>query len=376
MSGTSLDGVDVALVEIKGAGLTTAVTLLDFLTLPYTASLRQRIETACDKEKSNVALICSLNFELGNVFLSGCQTILTKNKVANDQLDFVASHGQTIWHQPFTDENYFSSTLQIGEGSVIAYGLNIPVIENFRVMDMAAGGLGAPLVPYSEYLLYRKKDRLVLLQNIGGIGNVTVIPPDATLNDVTAFDTGPGNMMIDAACEKLFHLPYDNGGQLAALGKIIPSLAKELRAHPYLAQQPPKTTGREMFGAFFVDDLLSRYHAFNSHDILATLTDFTAFTISDSYHHFVFSGKEDAAQIILGGGGAYNLTLKQMLHDYLPKCDIVTQEELGFSSAAKEAIAFAILGNETLHQHSSNVSSATGAKEAVVLGKIIPQPRR
>lgn len=375
MSGTSLDGVDVALVDIDGFGLNTKVKLLDFLMLPFLPELKARIKQACDREASNVALICSLNVELGEAFLAGCQKILLKNNISASQLDFVASHGQTIWHQPYADDTHRSSTLQIGEGSCIAYALNVPVIENFRVMDMAAGGLGAPLVPYSEYLLYRRTTQLVLLQNIGGIGNVTVIPANARIGDVSAFDTGPGNMMIDEACSELFGEPFDDGGQLAAQGKIISELADELRAHPYLALQPPKTTGREMFGKFFVQDILARYEDSEPHDILFTLTDFTAFTIADSYRRFIFKGEKVAAQIILGGGGAYNRTLITMLQRYLPSCEVVTQEQLGLSSAAKEAIAFAILGNETLHQQASNVPSATGAKEAVVLGKIIPRPR-
>ncbi|MHC5373096.1 anhydro-N-acetylmuramic acid kinase AnmK [Enterococcus sp. LJL120] len=374
MSGTSLDGVDAALVEIHGAGLTTKVQLLDFLTLPLTEVAKAQIKLACDPLASTTPLVSQLNFKLGEIFLEACQKLIEKNQLSNQAIDFVASHGQTIWHQPQKTVGNTPNTLQIGEASVIAYGLQTTVVSDFRVMDVAAGGEGAPLVPYSEYLLYHNTQQTRLLQNIGGIGNVTVIPKENDFSKISAFDTGPGNMMIDEAMGQLFQKAFDESGQTAASGEIIPALQKELRNHPYLNELPPKTTGREVFGKFFVEELLGRYVAEKPADIIRTLTDFTAFSIADSYQKFILPQTGPDVEVIIGGGGAYNQFLLACLQTYLPDISVKTQESLGFSSEAKEAIAFAVLGNETLQGNPSNVPSATNAIRPVILGKIIYSP--
>ncbi|MRI86490.1 hypothetical protein GIY09_11605 [Aerococcaceae bacterium WS4759] len=237
-------------------------------------------------------------------------------------------------------------------------------------MDMAAGGEGAPLVPLSEYILYRSENKAIALQNIGGIGNVTIIPKGAKLDQVFAFDTGPGNMMINDAMERLYQKSYDDRGEVAARGKLIDELVNELKAHPYLQIVPPKSTGREEFGSDYTGTILKKYQAYPPEDIIATLTWFTAYSIAFSYQNYVLP-EHQLSEVILAGGGVHNLTLKDYIQQMMPNISVVTQEEKGYSSDSKEALAFAILGNETLHHQTSNVPSATGAKENVILGNIV-----
>ena len=375
MSGTSLDGIDAALVEINGQGKNTKVNLIEFMTLSLPSDVKEEIKAACSEEKSSVDLICSLNFKLGYLFADATKKVCKKAGMDIEKLDFIASHGQTIYHLPKNKANLVSSTLQIGEPAVIAYETGIRVISNFRVMDMASGGEGAPLVPYSEYVIYGSNDENVALQNIGGIGNVTVIPKGGDIDRIFAFDTGPGNMIIDEVCLRLFNLAYDADGKIAATGKVQADMLEDLMSHPYIYSIPPKTTGREDFGQQFVDKVLKKYSKRNSEDILSTVTMFTAKSIAENYKKFILD-KIKLNKVVIGGGGAHNKTLLAYLREELPNITIVTQDDIGFSSDAKEAVAFVILGNETLHSSFSNVPSATGAKEKVILGNITPSPIR
>ncbi|MCI5773784.1 MAG: anhydro-N-acetylmuramic acid kinase AnmK [Erysipelotrichaceae bacterium] len=369
MSGTSLDGIDAVLCEIEGSSLDTKIKELAFCTLDIPQKVKDKIKRCCGNE-ADVATVCSLNFELGELFAKAVFKVCEMQKVDTSSLAFVASHGQTIYHQPKADALHVASTLQIGEGAVIAMRCGCKVINNFRVKDMAANGEGAPLVPFSEYILYRNAQQAVALQNIGGIGNVTIIPAGANIDDVYAFDTGPGNMMIDEAMQLLYGKNYDQDGQVAASGTLNEELCNYLAQHPYLKQQPPKTTGREMFGAFLVKEILDKFANVPKADIVASLTWFTAYSIAVNYRLFVLP-KHDLKEVILGGGGAHNQTLIKMLQKELPTIKILTQEDKGYSSDAKEAIAFVILGNETLHQQFSNVPSATGATQKVILGSLV-----
>lgn len=375
MSGTSLDGIDAALVEIYGQGKNTKVNLIEFITLSLPSDVKEEIKIACSEEKSSVDLICSLNFKLGYLFADATKKVCEKAGMNIEKLDFIASHGQTIYHLPKNKGNLVNSTLQIGEPAVIAYETGIKVISNFRVMDMASGGEGAPLVPYSEYVIYGSNDENVALQNIGGIGNVTVIPKGGDIDRIFAFDTGPGNMIIDEVCLRLFNLAYDADGKIAASGKVQEDMLEDLMAHPYIYSIPPKTTGREDFGQQFVDKLLNRYSERSSEDILATVTMFTAKSIAENYKKFILD-KINLNKVVIGGGGAHNKTLLAYLREELPNTTIVTQDDIGLSSDAKEAVAFVIMGNETLHSSFSNVPSATGAREKVILGNITPSPIR
>lgn len=369
MSGTSLDGIDAVLCDIAGYSVNTKIKQLAFITMEIPEAIKHKIKRCCANE-ANVADVCSLNFEFGELLAQAVEKVCAIKNVSPNELAYVASHGQTIYHLPKADKEHVASTLQIGEGAIIAQRCHCLVINNFRVKDMAAGGEGAPLVPFSEYILYRHGDHAIALQNIGGIGNVTVISPNADIDEIFAFDTGPGNMMIDEAMQLLYGEKYDDNGQTAAKGKVIAKLQEELAKHPYITMLPPKTTGREVFGAFMVKDILARYHDAAKEDIIATFTWFTAYSIAKNYQLFILP-KYKIKEVILGGGGAHNDTLKTMLQQQLPDIKVLTQEDKGYSSDAKEAIAFVILGNETLHKQFSNVPTATGAKHKVILGNII-----
>lgn len=369
MSGTSLDGVDAVLCKIEGSKETTNIKMLAFDTFDIPQELKLKIKQACNPQTSSTDLVCSLNFELGYLFADSVKELCQKAHFALSDLDFIASHGQTIYHQPVSDSQHRRSTLQIGEAAIIAYECNCDVISNFRVMDMAAGGEGAPLVPYSEKVLYQKDNTCIALQNIGGIGNVTILPPTNSELPILAFDTGPGNMIIDEAMLQLYGKAYDANGKIAATGTINQPMLDKLMAHPYILLAPKKTTGREMFGQAFTTSLLKQYQHLNKEDILATLTMFTAKSISENYKHFLLP-TYPINKVVIGGGGAYNETLMNFIKQELPTLEVVSQEQLGFSSAAKEAIAFVVMGNETLHRQPSNVESATGAKEAVILGNL------
>ncbi|MGG1139756.1 anhydro-N-acetylmuramic acid kinase AnmK [Bacillus mycoides] len=377
MSGTSLDGIDVALVHIEGNGVDSKVELIHFTTVPFCKDIKNEILQALSIDTSNVQLICSLNFKLGLCFANAVKEVCKQADLSLKQLDLIGSHGQTIYHQPAPEGNIISSTFQIGEPAVIAYETNTTVISNFRTMDMAAGGQGAPLVPYSEVILYRHQTKNRLLQNIGGIGNVTFIPNKLCKKDVIAFDTGPGNMVIDEVCMQLFDLSYDKNGEIAKKGVVIDEILMYCMDHPFLKIAPPKSTGREQFGKEFVNELFNRFKEFSKEDILATVTMFTANSIVQQYKEFILPFYE-IDEVILGGGGSYNDTLVEMIREGLKEeyCTVLIQEELGYSSSAKEAIAFAILANETYHRNPGNVPSATGARESVILGNTTFPPIR
>ncbi len=375
MSGTSLDGIDVALVHIEGSGVDSKVELIHFTTVPFSNDMKNEIQQALSIENSNVQLICSLNFKLGLCFANAVREVCKEANFPLGQLNLIGSHGQTIYHQPKHDGNMIPSTLQIGEPVVIAYETNTTVISNFRTMDIAAGGQGAPLVPYSEIILYRHPTKNRLLQNIGGIGNVTIIPSHLSDKNVIAFDTGSGNMVIDEMCQRLFQLSYDQNGKIAKQGVVVDEILTYCMNHPFLKMNPPKSTGREQFGEEFVSELLKRYERHSKENIVTTVTMFTARSIVHQYKEFILPYYE-IDEVILGGGGSYNRTLVEMIRNGLKeeKCALFLQEDIGYSSEAKEAIAFAILANETHHRNPSNVPSATGAKQSVVLGNITFPP--
>lgn len=372
MSGTSLDGIDAALVKIKEQDFIN-LELLEFINLPMDKALRNEIETVINNDASSTKLVCELNFRLGYVFSEAVKKVCEKNGFPIEKLDFIGSHGQTVYHIPEETNVDFKSTLQIGEPAVIAYETNTMVVSNFRTMDVAAGGHGAPLVPFTEYLLY-KNDKNRALQNIGGIGNVTIIPASGDIDNVFAFDTGPGNMMIDEVTKLLKNLSYDKNGEIASKGKVIEPIINYLMNHEYISKVPPKTTGREMFGEQFSKEIVNRFKEYKAEDIIATVTYFTAKSIAYNYRNFIFP-KIKIDEVIIGGGGSYNKTLIRMIQDELKECKVMIQEELGYSSDAKEAIAFALLAYSTLRGIPSNIIGATGARENVLLGNITLPPR-
>ena len=375
MSGTSADGIDAAVAEISAGGRGLRAHVLAHRHQTFPPELRQHILRLC--LHGTVAEICELNFALGEHFARAALAVIRQAKLRPKDIAAIGSHGQTIHHLPNART---PSTLQIGEPAVIAERTGITTVADFRVRDIAAGGQGAPLVPYADWALFTHGTRPRIVQNIGGIGNLTFLPPHAPLHDVIAFDTGPGNMVIDAVVSALTrgHQTFDRDGRIAARGTISAKLLAELMAHPFLRRRPPKTTGREEFGEVFVARMLSSARRLRLHleDTVATATAFTAASIADAYRRFVFPRLETTElgllQIILGGGGAKNPTLCRMLAREVGGGELLTHEDFGIANAAKEALAFAILARQTLFAQPGNVPSATGAHHAVVLGKIVP----
>ncbi len=373
MSGTSVDGIDAVLVKIGGNYTDTNVEQINYISTPYNDDVRELILKTAGGEFGGSKEICNLNFLLGELFADVCEELCEKASVDKKEIDFVASHGQTIYHIP-QKANYYgkniSSTLQIGEASVIAQRFNCPVVSDFRVRDVAAGGFGAPLVPYTEFLLYRQSEKTIALQNIGGIGNITILPKNCELKDVIAFDTGAGNMVIDTLAFKITNgkQRYDDGGKLAASGNVNEQLLSYMLNDDYLKMPLPKTTGREYYGEKYVSNLCAKAQELNINltDVLACATMFTAKSIAIGIDLL----KIRPEQLIIGGGGSYNNTLLNNIRHCLKDIEVITNEQLGFSSDAKEAIAFAVLGNEALCGNTNNAPSATGAKQAVVMGKI------
>lgn len=369
MSGTSADGVDAALTRITGYGLQTKVEQLGFFFQPFDDATRQRILAVCGGDAGGSRELCLLGTHLGKLYAEAVGALL--RQTGTERIDLIGCHGQTVYHIPEPTPYLGGSirgTLQIGDPSYLSERFGCPVVSDFRIRDMAAGGLGAPLVPYTEFLLYRSETEDVALQNIGGIGNITLLPAGCRLEDVTAFDTGPGNMVMDALAAKLTggHLSYDDGGKLAASGKVIPALLAHMLEDPYLIRKPPKTTGREYYGKAYVDALLA-FGDYPLEDVLATATRFTAESIALSLRRFA---PRMPARLVVGGGGSRNPTLLRFLQAALPEVLVQTQEDLGLDSDAKEAVAFALLANEALFGICNNAPSATGARHGVVMGRI------
>ena len=369
MSGTSLDGVDAILVEITNEKFKQ----IKFVTLPYNESFKEKIFRNLSDSTAKLSEISSLNFELGYKFVEAIDLLLKDTKYTYKDIEFVASHGQTIWHDPKGNkcENAVPSTLQIGEPSVISYKTGIKTISNFRTMDVAAGGEGAPLVPYTEYMLFKSDSQNIVLQNIGGISNLTYLPKKCSIEEVFSFDTGPGNIMIDYFVKKYFDKPYDDGGKIALSGKIIDELLEYLKKDKFIYQTPPKSTGREQYSVEFMEFLDEKFDFKTQakEDIVCTFTYFTAYCIAYHYLNYL----KDVNVAIINGGGSHNKYILQKLEE-LTKIKIITGEEFGIDSDSKEALAFVVLGYQTLVNKPSNVRSVTGAKDFVILGNITPNP--
>ncbi|MDR0400246.1 MAG: anhydro-N-acetylmuramic acid kinase [Treponema sp.] len=376
MSGTSLDGMDAALVEIAGAGRSTELRLLEFLTLPYTEELRSALlETALGETGGSRALCC-LNVLLGETAARACLAVCEKAGIPPSRVDFVGSHGQTLYHIPDAlpfGGTMVRGTLQLGEAAVIAETLGCPVVSDFRVRDMAAGGQGAPLVPYAEYLLYRRDDETRAFQNIGGIGNITILPAGCGPDRIIAFDTGPGNMIIDALVAAFSGgaQSYDQDGRIAEKGRADQRLLSFMADadEEYLRRPPPKSTGRERYNSRYMEGLLGKIRELDLSrpDAAATAAFYTAFTIGLGVKRFCPEGLKE---LIVTGGGAHNPVLLTFIRENLPGCRVYAGDDAGINSDAKEAVAFAVLANETIHGFGNNAPSATGASRQVVLGKI------
>lgn len=373
MSGTSMDGIDAALVQIDEEGATLRVETFVFRTTPFPSDVQADLLRTVRGE-ANAAQICHLNFVLGELFADAALQVMQEAGVTGNDLLCIASHGQTIWHQPEPIEwraRAIRSTLQIGEPSVIAERTGVTTVADFRVADVAAGGQGAPLVPYVDWLLFRHPDEGRVLLNVGGIANVTALPANAQPQEVIAFDTGPGNALINVAMEIASggKYRYDPEGSFAQRHPVNEACLNELLQNPYFAQEPPKSTGRETFGEAMVRRLLRRYKVSNAELLVPTLTELTARTIAEGIRRYVLR-KTAIVRLIASGGGVHNRTLMKRLRDLLPELQVETSDRYGVHPDAKEAVAFAVLGYETMLGRPNNLPSATGARRAVVLGKL------
>ncbi|MGC2109583.1 MAG: anhydro-N-acetylmuramic acid kinase [Candidatus Korobacteraceae bacterium] len=376
MSGTSADGINVSLVRIQGRGFRSRLELLAHYEFPYPAEVRRAVLAAMNAGAASVADLSRLNFTLGELYAGAVRTAQRRARL---ECELVGCHGQTIYHQgsarPYLGRR-IACTWQTGEAAIIAAKIGVPVVSDFRPADMAAGGKGAPLVPFLDYVLYRHRRYGRIVQNLGGIGNLTAIPPRAQPEQVIAFDTGPGNMVIDAVTEHLFHKPFDRNGRLAARGEPIERVLRDLLRHLFFRQKPPKTAGREQFGREFVREFLRLCRRADENDIVATATALTSRSIGIAVRKFVLPLLEDETarfrEFVVSGGGTKNATLMRMIREDLAplKMRVRTSDDFGLPSEAKEATAFALLAYQTWRRLPSNVPSATGAERPAILGKV------
>jgi anhydro-N-acetylmuramic acid kinase len=368
MSGTSVDGIDAAVVDITQADDTLRLRLVAYAEASIDDELRQRIHHLFDPHQSSTDEVCEVNVLLGEAFATAAARAL---RDAGVQADLVASHGQTVWHE--VSPGHTRSTLQLAEPSVIAERLGVTTVADFRPRDIAAGGQGAPLASWGDALLFGDARLGRAVQNIGGIGNVTWVPPGGQWEAMLAFDTGPGNALIDHAAWRLTSgmQRFDADGAMAAAGRVDDALLGKLLSDPYFVAQPPKSTGRERFGAQFVDPYIDRAltAGLSPNDVVATLTAFTAHSIADQYRRFL-PGRPD--EVVVGGGGSRNPTLLALLSELLDPAQIRLHEEFGLPSIGREAVFFALMGHEALHGRPNTVPTCTGASHTVVMGKIVP----
>ena len=378
MSGTSVDGIDVALARLSGAPPSISAKLERYHHVSFPARAREHILRLANGGPATTEEVSRLNFVLGEEFARAAIAACRQWRVPLAQIDLIGSHGQTIFHQGTALQDRgtsrVASTLQIGEPSIIAERTGVTTIADFRPADMAAGGQGAPLVPFVDYLLYRHAKRGRVALNIGGIANVTVIPAGARPQDVFAFDTGPGNMIVDALVESFTRgkRRYDSDSQMALRGKMIPALLDTIMREPYLQNMPPKTAGREQFGRGYAETILAwgRRRRIRPEDVVRTATLATSLSIADAFRRFILP-RALVDELIVAGGGARNPLMIAQLAAGLPGIEMIPADRFGVRAEAKEAFAFAVLAYEAFHGRANNLPSATGARHAAVLGKLV-----
>jgi anhydro-N-acetylmuramic acid kinase len=375
MSGTSADGIDVAVVRITPEKQHPRLTLLAHEGFAFPAGLRHAVLAAMNAAASSTAELARLNWRLGLAYAEAVSATVARHNV---KLDLIGCHGQTLYHQPHAESHAgrrFACTWQLGEAAVIAAAAGVPVVSNFRPSDMLAGGQGAPLVPLLDYVFFADTKRGRVLQNIGGIANLTAIPAGAAADAVIAFDTGPGNMVVDWVAQILFRKKFDRNGNFAARGTVLPPVLRRALDNPYFKQKPPRTAGREQFGREYAAKFLAacQHESSRSEDALATATALTAETIARSYKTFVRRAmKGCAVDYIVSGGGARNRTMMAMLAQRLEPlgCELAASEQFGLPAEAKEAAAFALLAWQTWHHLPGNLPRATGAVRPAILGQV------
>jgi anhydro-N-acetylmuramic acid kinase len=366
MSGTSLDGIDACLVDVNNYNNNFDFKISAKYSLDYPESIKNKIFDIANNH-ATTSDICNMHFVIGKLYAQCVLELLEKNKLSKNDIDYISAHGQTVFHIPTSIETNgisTASTLQIGNISVISELTGIKTIGDFRSKDMVVGGQGAPLVPFADEIIF-KKEIPRAIQNIGGIGNVTVLSKNC---ETFAFDTGPGNVLIDYYVKKLYDLPFDKNGEIAKSGKVDENWLNNFLQNEYYQLQPPKSTGRELFNDQYAEEMLLSAPE-TKEDIIATITALTAKTIEKAYEKFVFP-KTDIKEIVLGGGGAYNLALLKFLQEYLPNIEIKTHENFGIDNKYKEALAFALLGFCTINNIPNNIPACTGAKKRVIMGVV------
>lgn len=373
LSGTSVDAVDVILLNIKGNGRESVIKVLDFQSFKIADEFKKFILKCSRKSENDVEDICKLNFQVGTFFADCINKFLKDRKISNKSIDLIGSHGQTIYHIPKIINKFgikTKSTLQIGEPSVIANLTGITTIGDFRTADVAAGGDGAPLVPYLDYIMFSDKIKSRILINIGGIANLTYLKPGCKIEDVVAFDTGPGNMMIDGLCYHYYKKNYDKDCAIASKGKVNMGLFEYIfKEDKYTKSKPPKSTGREYYGKTFLKKILKKSYQIPKENVIRTITEYTAYTISYNIKNFL-KIKSSQTEILISGGGADNKIIMESLKSFLKDFTIKKLEHQGINSENKEAVLFAVLANETISGNTNNVPNSTGAKKNVKLGKI------
>ena len=376
MSGTSADGIDVAIVRIadKDAGGRT-LKLLHQSSYAYPRSLRTQVLAAMDAKSISTAELARLNWRLGIAYAEAAEQAITG---FGKKVDLVGCHGQTLYHQgiaaSYAGRNV-ACTWQLGEMALLSSAARLPVVSNFRPADMVAGGHGAPLVSYLDYVLFQSKTRNRVLQNLGGIGNLTAIPAGAAAAEVIAFDTGPANMIIDTLMQTLYGKAYDRGGRIAGRGVASKEIVEQVMRHGYFRLQPPKSAGREQFGEHYAAEFLGlcKKARLNSEDTIATATAFTVESVRAAFERFVQPRlKAKPTDYIVAGGGAKNATMMHLLGEALEsfRCTVTTTDTFGLPTQAKEAAAFALMAYETWHHRPSNVPAATGARRPAILGQV------
>lgn len=372
ISGTSMDGIDVVIARISGPPERPAFEQIAFETVPYDKTLRRELRDVSGGETRSAGEFCRLDHALGDAFAAAARGVMERAGLGVGDVDLVGTHGQTVYHDPARRE-----TWQMGEPSRIAAAVGAPVVSDFRRADQAAGGEGAPLVPLFDALVFRHPSQGRVLLNIGGMANVTVLPPGEGRGDVFAFDTGPGNVLLDEFLIQATsgRLRFDEGGRLAAAGSVDEEMLEAYLEHPYFYEKPPKSTGREVFGAGFVSLTLGEWgkQGDRIEDVAATLTDFSALSIAGSIREYV-QPHVPIAEVLVSGGGVHNVTMMRRIAEELDGIPVKPLEEAGFSADAKEALAFALLARETMCGRPGNIPAATGASGPVVLGHVTPAP--
>ena len=372
MSGTSVDGIDAVVVKITGAGESTRLRQIASSRMNYPSDFRRYILENSNPGSGSVDNLCRINTLLSHFFARAARTAAEKAQISMSDIDLIGCHGQTIHHLPHEQPKFgfpANSTLQVGDIPTVATLTGVPTAGNFRPADMAVGGEGAPLVPYLDFVLLRSQSTNRLVLNLGGIANITALRAGCRRDEIVAFDTGPGNMVVDGLMSLYLGVGYDRNGAVASRGNVDQGLLRLLMSNEYFQLPPPKSTGRELFGEAFTKKIVRRGRRLKIADVIATATEFTALSVYDQYVRFIRRNMK-ADELVVSGGGVRNRLLMDRMREKFYRMRVRTLEEFGWSSTSKEALLCALLAYELVHEHPASIPSATGARRSVVLGSL------